>query len=134
MPRPIALALAPTEEGHRVPEPADAARVLEVAASRARAGLRGSLATVLERHGSAPSTPGQKLYLSEDGTCLGTVGGGAIERETIHALGAQLHESAPAHAIREFKLGAELGMCCGGRTKILIEPIEALTSCLVIGG
>jgi len=67
----------------RVVEPADSTRVLEVAIARARAGVAGAVATVIARHGSAPSTPGQKLYLGADGTCLGTVGGGAIEREVL---------------------------------------------------
>jgi xanthine dehydrogenase accessory factor len=92
------------------------------------------MATVLERHGSAPGTPGQKLYLGEDGTCVGTVGGGALERAVLEALSAASRAPAPKHEVREVKLGAELGMCCGGRIVVLVEPIEALVSCLVVGG
>ena len=39
-------------------------------------GVSGAMATILERHGSAPSTPGQKLWVGEDGSCVGSVGGG----------------------------------------------------------
>lgn len=92
------------------------------------------MATVLERHGSAPGTAGQKLYLAADGTCLGTVGGGAIEHATIEALQAVVADPRAKHAVREFKLGAELGMCCGGRIEVLIEPIEGVVACLIIGG
>lgn len=90
------------------------------------------MATVLERHGSAPGTPGQKLYLGADGTCIGTVGGGAVERAVLEALGAVL-EGGAKHEVRTFKLGPELGMCCGGRLVVLIEPIAGLVPSLIIG-
>lgn len=114
--------------------PADAMRVLEVAAQKARSGVRGCIATVVARHGSAPGTPGQKLYAGGDGSCLGTVGGGAVEREVIDALDAMLEAEDPQHHARSFRLGAELGMCCGGSIDLWIEPIEALIACLIVGG
>lgn len=92
------------------------------------------MATVLERHGSAPGTPGQKLFLGADGTCVGTVGGGAIEREVLSALRGILDDEGAKHDVREFKLGPELGMCCGGRLRVLVEPMAALVPCLVVGG
>lgn len=113
---------------------ATAAQVLEGAASRASAGIRGAMATVLERHGSAPGTAGQKLYLAADGTCLGTVGGGAIERATLEALQVVVGDALAKHQVRSFKLGAELGMCCGGQIEVLIEPIEGVVPCLIVGG
>ena len=116
------------------PEPASATLVLEVAAARAKAGVRGVLATVLARHGSAPGTPGQKLYLGSDGTCTGTVGGGAVEKSVLEALVALLEGPDPLHVTRTFALGPELGMCCGGRLEVLLEPLEALVPCLLVGG
>lgn len=125
-----------TDPAHELPrpEPGTAARVLELAASRAARGVRGAMATVVERHGSAPGTPGQKLYLAEDGTCVGTVGGGAIERAVLESLGTLARDAAAAHEIRTFALGPELGMCCGGRVVVMLEPIAANVPCLVIGG
>jgi xanthine dehydrogenase accessory factor len=116
------------------PITATAAQVLQAAASCASAGIRGAMATVLERHGSAPGTPGQKLYLGEDGTCVGTVGGGAIERETLETLRRVVEDPASKHAVRTFKLGAELGMCCGGQVEMLVEPIDGVVPCLIVGG
>ena len=117
------------------PEPADALRVLEVAVERARRGVRGAMATVVARHGSAPGTPGQKLFVAGDGGCVGTVGGGAVEREVLVALRAMLANGRGGkHEVRSFKLGAELGMCCGGSLDVLLEPIEALAPLLVVGG
>jgi xanthine dehydrogenase accessory factor len=135
------LVRAPLEAGDGeggpklIPEPADALGVLEAAVLRARRGLRGAVATVVARHGSAPGTPGQKLLVSEDGSCVGTVGGGAVEREVLVALRAMLANGRAAkHEVRSFALGAELGMCCGGSLEVLLEPIEALLPLLVVGG
>lgn len=130
-PKPTA---SEAENASFLPEAATAAKVLEVAAKKASEGRLGAMATVLARHGSAPSTPGQKLYVCEDGTSVGTVGGGAVEREVLAALGTYLVEAPPGHAVRELSLGAELGMCCGGRVEILFEPIAGLVPCLVVGG
>src|SRR5262245_38932726 len=94
--------------------PASATHVLEIAAERARRGIRSAMATVPARHGSAPATPGQKLVVCADGTCSGTVGGGAVELAVIEALVAKLEPGA-THETRTFALGPELGMCCGGR-------------------
>ncbi len=131
-PAPAPATAPPT---NHVPEAADAARVLEVAAEKLRAGVSAAVATVLQRKGSAPSTPGQKLLLCADGTCLGTVGGGAVEREVLGAL-AQLLVADPlnrAHEIRSFKLGAELGMCCGGSVQVMLEPLASRIACLIVG-
>jgi xanthine dehydrogenase accessory factor len=92
------------------------------------------MATVLERHGSAPGTPGQKLFVGADGTCIGTVGGGAVERATIEVLLAIAADPLSKHEVRTFKLGAELGMCCGGRMEMMLEPIEGVVPCLIVGG
>lgn len=110
------------------------AEVLAAAAEAAKRGVRGAMATVLERHGSAPGTPGQKLFVAEDGTATGTVGGGAIERATLEALVALAADREGRHEVRPFALGPELGMCCGGRLVVLLEPIEALVPCLIVGG
>lgn len=114
--------------------PAEAHEVLRVAAEKAAAGIVGAMATVLARQGSAPSTPGQKLYIASDRTAAGTVGGGAVEREVLLALLEMLDAAAPKHATRSFRLGPELGMCCGGSVDVLLEPLAGLVPCLVVGG
>ncbi len=117
-----------------VPRPADVPAVLTEAADRARRGIRGAMATVLRRKGSAPSTPGQKLYAAQDGTCLGTVGGGAIEREALAALEKVLARPDEEPRLLSCSLGAQLGMCCGGSVELLIEPLAGFIPCLIVGG
>jgi xanthine dehydrogenase accessory factor len=122
------------EEEPLVPEPALPARVLEIAASCTGRGIGGAMATIIERRGSTPSTPGQKLWVGLDGSCIGTVGGGAVEREVLTALSTMAKTPDAKHELRTFKLGPELGMCCGGQVVALLEPISGLVPCLVVGG
>jgi xanthine dehydrogenase accessory factor len=130
----VPLFPAKVQDAAFVPKPADVPTLLETAADRARRGIRGAMATVLARKGSAPATPGQKLYAGADGTCLGTVGGGAIEREVIAALERVVSGGEDEHRVLTCKLGPELGMCCGGSVELLIEPLLGSTPCLIIGG
>lgn len=58
-----------------------------------------------------------------DGAVLGTVGGGAVEQLVLEALRGCLESGESALFVRE--LGHDLGMCCGGRMEVFIEPIEA---------
>ncbi|HEY2733781.1 MAG TPA: XdhC family protein, partial [Polyangiales bacterium] len=85
-------------------------------------GQRGALATVVRTAGSAPQSPGARLLLRSDGSVVGTVGGGAIERVVLEALQQTLQTGASEIMVRE--LGYDLGMCCGGRMEVLIEPID----------
>ena len=91
--------------------------LLELLASR----QRGALATVVRVSGSTPQRPGARLLWREDGTTLGTVGGGAIESAVLEALQRALRDREPELLSRD--LAHDLGMCCGGRMEIFVEPI-----------
>jgi xanthine dehydrogenase accessory factor len=134
MAKPVPLALVPEQPVAFAPRPADVPTVLETAADSAKRGVRGAMATVLSRKGSAPSTPGQKLFLAADGTCVGTVGGGAVEREAISALEQIALGKEEEHRVLACKLGPQLGMCCGGSVELMIEPLLGFTPCLIVGG
>jgi len=96
-----------------------------------QSGRRGSLATVVRVSGSTPQQVGARLLLRADGTTLGTVGGGAIEQAVLDELRAAVEDGKPRLCVRD--LGHELGMCCGGRMEIFIEPIEAVQRLIVLG-
>jgi len=96
-----------------------------------RRGVPLVVATVVARHGSAPATPGQKLLLAADGECAGTVGGGALERAVLRAMRERMDGRDPAMVT--FALGASLGMCCGGRVEVLVEPVAAARPVGVVG-
>jgi xanthine/CO dehydrogenase XdhC/CoxF family maturation factor/cation diffusion facilitator CzcD-associated flavoprotein CzcO len=94
-------------------------------------GQRGALATVVRTSGSTPQTAGARLLLRADGSFAGTVGGGAIERVVLDALRDALRTNSGQVLVRE--LGYDLGMCCGGRMEVLIEPIEAQPRLTIYG-
>lgn len=115
------------------PEAADPARVARVVADALAAGATAALATVVERQGSAPGTPGQKLVVVEGDRAFGTVGGGAVEKAVLAALVELVDGAREAPELRTFALGPELGMCCGGRLVVLLEPLLAPVPVLVVG-
>jgi xanthine dehydrogenase accessory factor len=96
-----------------------------------RSGRRGALATVVRASGSTPQTPGARLLLAPDGTTTGTVGGGAVEQAVLHALATCRESGRPELAV--FDLGRDLGMCCGGRMEVFVEPVEAAQRLVIFG-
>ncbi|WP_437630910.1 XdhC family protein [Sorangium sp. So ce854] len=116
-----------------IPRTALPHEVLRAALGALEAGRRVVLASVVARHGSAPSTPGQKLCLLDDLTAIGTIGGGAVERAALGMMARALDELDSAPKLETFRLGPSLGMCCGGSVEILIEPMVPAVHVLVIG-
>ncbi len=91
-------------------------------------GQRVTLATVVSRKGSLPMSKQARMIVFQDGSSLGTVGGGLLEadvmREALHMLEAQ-----KAPQILSFRLNAEHaeadGLVCGGTAEILLEPFSS---------
>lgn len=82
---------------------------------------RGALATVVRVSGSTPQQVGARLLLRADGSMLGTVGGGAIEKVVLEALERAMVTGKSEVLQRD--LSRDLGMCCGGRMEIFVEAI-----------
>jgi len=96
-----------------------------------KAGGRGALATVVRTSGSTPQQAGARLLLSPDDVCVGTVGGGAIEQVVIEALRETRRNNQPQLVVHD--LGYDLGMCCGGRMELFLEPIESAPRLYIFG-
>jgi xanthine dehydrogenase accessory factor len=96
-----------------------------------QSGGEGALATVIKTTGSTPQAPGARLLLLEDGSTVGTIGGGAIERLVLEVL-AEVRDGGGARVL-ETDLGKELGMCCGGSMEIFIEPIRPTPRLSIFG-
>ncbi|MBX3251093.1 MAG: XdhC family protein [Myxococcales bacterium] len=96
-----------------------------------RSGARGALATVVRTSGSAPQVAGAKLLLRPEGAPLGTIGGGAVERAVLDALAECAREGKPR--LLQLDLGRDLGMCCGGRMEVFVEPIEGSPRLVIFG-
>ncbi len=96
-----------------------------------RAGVAAALATVIDRSGSAPQVVGARLLVRDDGSQVGTVGGGAIEAQVQDACRAVLRDGrsrrVQAHLVRD------LGMCCGGSMEVFVEFLQPEPRLFVIG-
>jgi xanthine dehydrogenase accessory factor len=84
-----------------------------------------ALASIIDSQGSTPRGAGARLIADKDGLVAGTVGGGLLEGRTLEACRACLLEDTAR--ILDFTLtgdlAAESDMICGGRLRVLIEPL-----------
>jgi xanthine dehydrogenase accessory factor len=90
-----------------------------------KAGKSAALATVISAKGSTPREEGSKMLVRQDGTILGSIGGGNLEA-LVQKASLEIIASGKAQTIHydlSGKDAAEVGMICGGVTDILIEPI-----------
>lgn len=79
-------------------------------------GQRAVLCSILESDGSTPREAGAKMAVFADGSSLGTVGGGAIERLAIRYAAELLREGrsgTKAYCLRP-NPNEDIGMVCGG--------------------
>jgi len=85
-----------------------------------------ALATLITRVGSAPRGVGAKYLIKEDGTSLGSIGGGCVEAEVWQ--GAKEVMRKGKGGILHFELTseqlAEGGLICGGNIDIFLEPLR----------
>ncbi|MBI2166483.1 MAG: XdhC family protein [Chloroflexi bacterium] len=85
------------------------------------------LATVVRVKGSTPQKPGARLLVRQDGSGVGTLGGGCVEGDIWAAARTALKEVRPPWAT-PYQLNEELaaqdGLVCGGTMYFLIEPLR----------
>ncbi len=88
-------------------------------------GRRAALATIVNLRGSVPSFESAKMLVGDDGTIVGTVGGGCVEAEVFEAAREVMEQEKPRTL--EFNLNQnpkyDTGLVCGGSLEIFIEPI-----------
>jgi len=91
-----------------------------------RSGERAALATPARINGSAPCVDQSRLLLREDGSIMGTIGGGWLEAEVLKRAPEVIESGKPL--LLDFKLtqddASKAGMICGGSCTIIIEPVE----------
>jgi xanthine dehydrogenase accessory factor len=101
-----------------------------------RAGQRGALATIVHTNGSIPSYESSRMLVRQDGSLIGTVGGGCVEAEVWAAAKEVMENEAPRKMV--FNLNNEAsydnGLICGGTVEIFVEPILPQPMLYVFGG
>ena len=83
------------------------------------------LATLIKQAGSAPRGIGTKCLILEDGSMVGTIGGGLLEARVIEEA-KNIFSTRLAKRLSLFLKGtdvAETDMICGGDVEIFLEPV-----------
>lgn len=90
-----------------------------------RDGRRGALATIVSSQGSIPSFKTAKMLVRDDGSIVGTIGGGCVEAEVWQAAREVMEKEKPRTL--KFNLNQnpkdDTGLVCGGTLDIFIEPV-----------
>ena len=99
-------------------------------------GRKAALATIIQVQGSIPSYESSKILIRDDGSIVGTVGGGCVEAEVWSVAQDVMREEKPRRL--HFNLNAhpeyDTGLVCGGSLDIFIEPILATPTLYLFGG
>jgi len=80
-----------------------------------------AIATIVQCIGSSPQKEGAKMLVRDDGSIIGTLGGGCMEAEVIQAALMAMKNGAPQTI--PFELTEKKGgLVCGGKLLVYIEP------------
>lgn len=101
-----------------------------------RLGQKCALATIVQVRGSIPSFESAKLLVREDGSMLGTIGGGCVEAEVWNIAREVMETEKPRHL--NFSLGEDAaydnGLICGGQLNVFVEPVVPQPRAFIFGG
>jgi len=81
------------------------------------------LVTILAVSGSSPREAGTHMAVRADGAFSGTIGGGALEWQALAEAQALLASAGRMRAM-DRALGPDLGQCCGGRVRLMLERFD----------
>ena len=87
---------------------------------------RCAMVSIVDAKGSAPREAGARMVVLEDGSFAGTIGGGTLEWRAISRAREALAKGGtgadpPAVDLARMSLGPDLGQCCGGSVRLLLE-------------
>jgi xanthine dehydrogenase accessory factor len=88
-------------------------------------GRRGALATTIAARGSTPSFAAAKMLVRDDGSIVGTIGGGVVEAQVLKAALQVMEQEVPQPL--QFRLHGDPASgeapVCGGEMEVFVEPI-----------
>lgn len=98
-------------------------------------GRRGAVATIVNVRGSIPSFKTAKMLVRDDGSIVGTIGGGCVEAEIWQTAREVMESEKPRNLT--FNLNQDpkydTGLVCGGALDIFVEPILPPSSLYIFG-
>src|SRR5919198_6407697 len=88
-------------------------------------GRRGAVATIVNVRGSIPSFETAKMLIRDDGSIVGTVGGGCVEADVWQAAREVMESEKPKTLTFNLNQNPkyDTGLVCGGTLDIFIEPV-----------
>ncbi|APH54181.1 CoxI protein [Granulibacter bethesdensis] len=104
----------------------DELHVIRTALEWMEGGADVALATVIHSWGSSPRPPGSLMAVADDGRIAGSVSGGCVEAAVMEEAMAALATGC----LRVVEYGVtqerawEVGLACGGKVRILVEPVQ----------
>ncbi|MBX9603601.1 MAG: XdhC/CoxI family protein [Bryobacteraceae bacterium] len=98
-------------------------------------GQKCAIATIVEVNGSIPSFESAKILVREDGSMIGTIGGGCVEAEVWNAAREVIETGKPRHLT--FTLGQDAaydnGLICGGQLNVFVEAVIPQPRAIIFG-
>jgi xanthine dehydrogenase accessory factor len=90
-----------------------------------REGRRGAVATIVNVRGSVPSFETAKMLVRDDGSIVGTIGGGCVEADVWQAARQVMEEEKPRTLTFNLNQNPkyDTGLVCGGTLDVFIEPV-----------
>ena len=94
------------------------------------------IATVVRTKGSTPQKAGAMLLVRDDGSGLGTLGGGCVEGDIWYAAREMLRQGGGPE-FKDYYLNEDIaardGLVCGGTMYFYLEPLRSLDDFLPLG-
>jgi len=95
-------------------------------------GRVSAIATIVECRGSSPQKQGAKMLVRDDGSIMGTLGGGCLEADVVQAAMMTIKEGDPMTLPFELT-EREGGLVCGGTVLVYIEPVLLDPHLVILG-
>ncbi len=98
-------------------------------------GRRGAVATIVNVRGSIPSFKTAKMLVRDDGSIVGTIGGGCVEAEVWQAAREVMESEKPRTLTFDLNQDPkyDTGLVCGGTLEIFVEPVLPPADLYVFG-
>lgn len=93
-----------------------------------------ALVTITKCIGASPGKEGFIMGVFEDGSTIGTLGGGAMEYNSVLRASECIKKGINGTYVYDLGPEGNVGMLCGGSTEIYIKTFKAPDKLLIIGG
>ena len=90
-----------------------------------QSGRRGAVATIVNVRGSIPSFKTAKMLVRDDGSIVGTIGGGCVEADVWQAAREVMESERPRTLTFDLNNDPKFdtGLVCGGTLEVFVEPV-----------